>query len=150
MAPGEFHLNHATEPADILACLPLLRELRPHLGSDSAVLAQIQRQAQQGYRLLVLRRGGEAVACAGYRISENLVRGRFLYVDDLVAAARERSRGHGERLLNALFAEARDRDCRWLVLDSGVTNVGAHRFYLRHRLEITAFHFAAPLALEEP
>jgi len=33
---------------------------------------------------------------------------------------------------------------RW-VLDSGVDNVGAHRFYMRQGLDIRAFRFARAL-----
>lgn len=57
----------------------------------------------------------------------------------------QRSRGHGERLLHALVAEARVAGCRALVLDSGLDNPQAHRFYLRQRLDIRAFRFAMEL-----
>jgi ribosomal protein S18 acetylase RimI-like enzyme len=71
-----------------------------------------------------------------------LLRGRFLYVDDLVTAEPERSHGHGERLMRALVEEAGVQDCRTIVLDCGVANAGAHRFYFRSGMRITAFRFA--------
>jgi ribosomal protein S18 acetylase RimI-like enzyme len=75
-------------------------------------------------------------------VSENLVRGRHLYVDDLVTDAAARSRGHGDALFDALVAEARRQGCAWLVLDSGLENGAAHRFYFRRRLTVAAFRFA--------
>jgi len=139
-------LAPAESEADIRACLPVLRELRSHLGDDAACLAQIRRQAEQGYRLLAIWRGSTVVACAGYRLTESLMRGRFLYVDDLVTRAEERSRGHGERLLAALAEIALAQGCRALTLDTGLDNAGGQRFYLRNGLDIVAFRLVRPLS----
>ncbi len=130
---------------EIAACYPAMRELRPHLANPASFLAQVRRQMAEGYRLLALWRDRRVVACAGYRLQENLIRGRHLYVDDLVTLVAERSRGHGTRLLDALTMEACAQGCHWLVLDSGVGLAGAHRFYFRHGLTITAFRFGLPL-----
>ena len=144
MTPG-LRVAHAVSDEDVCACLPVLRELRPHLGDEAACLAQIRRQGRQGYQLLALWRGAGVVACAGHRVTETLIRGRFFYVDDLVTTSAERSQGLGERLMEALIAAAREQACHALVLDSGVDNVGAHRFYLRQGLDIRAFRFARAL-----
>jgi ribosomal protein S18 acetylase RimI-like enzyme len=129
----------------LAACFGVMRQLRPHLVDAASFVAQVRRQAAHGFRVLALWQGELAVACAGYRVSENLVRGRHLYVDDLVTDAAVRSHGHGDLLFDALVAEARRQDCRWLVLDSGLENGAAHRFYFRRRLTIAAFRFALPL-----
>jgi GNAT superfamily N-acetyltransferase len=142
---SKLRLAPAESEADIRTRLPVLRELRPHLGDDAACLAQIRRQREQGYRLLALWRDGSVIACAGYRLGENLIRGRFLYVDDLVTRGDERSHGHGERLLLALADMARQWDCRALTLDTGLDNARGQRFYLRQGLDIVAFRLARPL-----
>jgi len=129
----------------LAACFAVMRQLRPHLGDAARFVAQARRQATHGYRVLALWDGERAVACAGYRVSENLIRGRHLYVDDLVTDAAARSQGHGDRLFDALLAEARRQDCTCLVLDSGLANGAAHRFYFRRRLTMAAFHFTLPL-----
>jgi GNAT superfamily N-acetyltransferase len=85
------------------------------------------------------------VAVAGYRLSESLVAGRNLYVDDLVSAETERSRGYGKLLLDWLKAEARAAGCSELHLDSGVQRHDAHRFYLRERMHISSYHFRLSL-----
>jgi ribosomal protein S18 acetylase RimI-like enzyme len=135
----------AATDAEILACFPVMQQLRPKLPGPDAFLAQVRRQERQGYRLTVVRRGAVVVAAAGWRLSENLIRGPFLYIDDLVTLEAERSHGHGDRLFDAMVAEARAQRCKGLVLDSGVTNAAAHRFYFRKRMAVTALHFALPL-----
>jgi ribosomal protein S18 acetylase RimI-like enzyme len=135
----------AESEAEIAACFPVMRELRPHLTDPAGFVAQVRRQAADGYRLLAIWSDGRVVACAGYRVSENTVRGRNLYVDDLVTASAARSSGHGDRLFDALVAAARAQGCRALVLDSGVQNGAAHRFYFRKRMTVSALHFTLPL-----
>ncbi|MHB1766746.1 MAG: GNAT family N-acetyltransferase [Phycisphaerae bacterium] len=81
----------------------------------------------------------------GAEYSENLSRGRNMYVDDLVTTEHLRSKGVGKLLLQWLIAEARRKKCKHLVLDSGVQRFAAHRFYLRHGMNITAHHFTMEL-----
>jgi len=136
----------ADDPAAVQACLAALRALRPHLGSDAEVVAQLARQAAGGYRLLAAVAADEAVlALAGWRLMENTVYGRFLYVDDLVTATSARGGGLGARLIAALAERAEAAGCARLVLDSGVGNSAAHRFYFRERLTIGALHFGRVL-----
>jgi ribosomal protein S18 acetylase RimI-like enzyme len=135
----------------VAACLPVLRALRPHLGPDEAVLAQLARQAAEGYRLTAaVDAAGAVLSLAGWRFMENTVYGRFLYVDDLATAPDRRSEGLGESLIAALAAKARAAGRTRLVLDSGVTNAAAHRFYFRQRLTLGAFHFSLALDAPEP
>ena len=131
--------------AEIERCFPVMRELRPHLGvADFA--GQVKRQMAQGWHMAFLQTQGEVRAVTGYRISENLAWGKFLYVDDLVTKQTDRSKGYGAALLDWLRAEAIRQGCRELHLDSGVQRFGAHRFYLGRRMDITSHHFAMKLA----
>lgn len=145
-APARLVDLAADDPAAVTACLPVLRELRPQLGSETDVLAQLARQAAGGYRLLAAVGSGEAVlALAGWRFMENTVYGRFLYVDDLVTTAAARGGGLGAKLIEALAARGRAAGCTRLVLDSGITNSAAHRFYFNRRLTVGALHFGRML-----
>ena len=127
------------------ACYPLMRQLRPHLRDEAEFIERWQRQGAAGYRLLTVQRAGRPVALAGYRLQENLVHGRFLYVDDLVTDEALRGGGHGERLLTRLKEEARAQGCAKLVLDTGLDNALAHRFYYRQGLLGVALRFAMAL-----
>lgn len=131
---------------EVRACYPVMKELRPHLLSEDAFVAQIQRQHEQGYRLLAAWERDQVVALAGYRLQENTVYGRFLYVDDLVAAERHRSRRWGALLLEQLSVTARQAQCARLVLDTGLSNGLAQRFYFREGLLPGALQFGKALA----
>jgi hypothetical protein len=48
-------------------------------------------------------------------------------------------------LLNWLMDEARREQCGDFCLDSGVHRPDAHRFYMRERMAITAYHFTRKL-----
>ena len=131
----------AETAADIGRCYETMNELRPHLRGEDEFIAQVQRQQAEGYRVAFIEESGEIRAVAGYRLTENLFAGRILYVDDLVTREVERSKGYGEKLFDWLVAEARAGKCTALELDSNVQRFGAHRFYLRKRMDIEAHHF---------
>jgi len=137
-------IGEATAVEDIARCFPVMRELRPHF-ELAVFIPQVQRQQRDGYRVAFVEADGVVEACAGFRLSENLAWGRFLYVDDLVTAESARSRGHGARLMEWLIEQARSAGCAQLHLDSGVQRFAAHRFYLRERMEITSHHFGLKL-----
>ena len=128
----------------ISACFPVMRQLRPQFDAET-FLSQVRRQQQSGYRLAYVSESDRIAAVAGFRISECLAWGRFLYVDDLVTDETVRSRGCGSRLLAWLIEQARAAGCGQLHLDSGVQRFDAHRFYLAHRMQITSHHFAVKL-----
>ena len=133
----------ADSDTDIRACLPVLSEWRPHIGGqESDFVMRVRRLQQNGYRLVAVWLGDRVVGCAGYQLGENLIRGRYLHIHELVTARSIRSNGIGQHLLQALVAEARNLDCQALILECGLPNRRAHRFYFREGLSITAFRFA--------
>ncbi|MDW3682446.1 GNAT family N-acetyltransferase [Cupriavidus sp. CV2] len=138
-------LRHVETEADILACFPVMRQLRPELQKPEDFLANVTLQGGQGYRLLALWDDGKAVALAGYRRLDNLIHGRFLYVDDLITDAEGRGQGHGERLLQALCELGRTEGCQQLVLDTALANALAQRFYFRSGLLAKGLHFCMEL-----
>ncbi|KJY41634.1 GCN5 family acetyltransferase [Streptomyces sp. NRRL B-1568] len=136
------------EPGDerlISDLLPVLRELRPHL--TETLFHEVYREGHgQGLRFTAAYTDdGICAGAAGWRVVVNTSTLRMLYVDDLVTTADARSTGIGSRLLAHLERHARDAGCHHLTLDSGTHRTGAHRFYLRERMDIAAFHFAKEL-----
>ena len=82
---------------------------------------------------------------AGYRLQENLIYGPFLYVDDLITTADSRRHGVGEKLLDALRDQARQRGCAYFVLDTGLANALGQRFYFRQGMLTKGLHFCQQL-----
>jgi GNAT superfamily N-acetyltransferase len=126
----------------ILATRDVMRQLRPHIAPDDYLCTVRRMMSSDGFRLAAAMDGGEARGVAGYRIIEMLAYGRILSVDDLVTDERCRSGGVGARLLDWLKREAALHGCAQLHLDSRVHREGAHRFYFREGMSITAFHFS--------
>ncbi|MGN0120264.1 MAG: GNAT family N-acetyltransferase [Streptomyces albidoflavus] len=133
LAPGDPRLT--------TDALPVLAELRPHL--TARLLEEVHAAGHpQGLRFSALYdTEGRCVAVAGWRVIANTSAIRKLYVDDLVTAEAARSTGAGRELVAYLEDRARELDCRVLDLDSGTQRTDAHRFYLRERFSISAFHF---------
>ncbi|MEA9393541.1 GNAT family N-acetyltransferase [Acerihabitans sp. TG2] len=140
-----FQLRHIDSGRDFHACFNVMRELRPHLADIDAFTAQARRQTTQGYRLLAAWQDEQVKGLAGYRIQENLLYGRFLYVDDLVAASDARRHGVGGQLVDALREEAQRQRCVHVVLDTALGNALGQRFYFRQGLLARGMHFCQSL-----
>lgn len=145
MKTNEITIAVAEDAAAIARCYAVMRELRPHITSGDDFLAQVQRQQMQGYLLAYLEAESEIRAVAGYRYMEFLFHGNFMYIDDLVTRAADRSGGFGGKLFDWLVQQARDRGCTYVDLDSGVQRFDAHRFYLMKRMKIASHHFSLEL-----
>lgn len=123
----------------------LIQQLRPWLQNSDQWLTVFKRQYESGYRLLLVFRDGVPTALAGFRIEENLVHRKFLYVDDLVSDSNVRSTGLGARLIQELERVARHAHCDHLVLDTALSNHGAQRFYERCGMRALATRYVLPI-----
>lgn len=133
LAPDETGLAYAA-----------MRELRPHIESETAFVTRVNDVLRPGgYRLVASFDTGDhdAAAAAGFRIADMLAWGHYLYVDDLVTRETARRSGHATRLLDWLRTEAERNGCDSFQLDSGAHRHDAHRLYLRWGLSITGHHF---------
>jgi ribosomal protein S18 acetylase RimI-like enzyme len=135
-------IRQAETDADVTACFPVMQALRPHLVSPRELLERVRRQADQGYRLLAAWLDGSVIGAAGYRMQENLIRGRFCYVDDLVVAETHRRHKIGALLLDACAVEAQAAGIQRLTLDTGLDNLLGQRFYFRYGMLPASLRFA--------
>jgi GNAT superfamily N-acetyltransferase len=141
------NILHAMSEAEIAACFPVIKVLRPHL-VDAEFIPRVLRQQSQGYRLCYLRDAGIVVAAAGYRLLEFLAWGRVLYVDDLATLQEKQGSGYGGALVDWLIKQAREQSCDELHLDSGYQRHTAHRLYLGRGLKLSSHHFSMKLKPE--
>jgi GNAT superfamily N-acetyltransferase len=134
----------AQEDYEILSCYAVMAELRPHVRPEE-FLARVKRQSESGGYKLAFLTDGEVKAVAGFRITEGLAWGKFLYLDDLVTKGVDRSRGYGGEMFDWLVEYARAEGCEEFHLNSRVQRFDAHRFYLNKRMFIECHHFALKL-----
>lgn len=132
-------LGEVIEPGWLAKAETVHRQLRPQLPADYS--SRLREVFANGARMAVVVEDGEVVSVSVWRIIENTNEGRRLYVDDLVSDEARRSRGSGKILLDWLENQARSLDCGALALDSGVQRHGAHRFYFREGLHVSAYSF---------
>lgn len=133
-------IREITSDEDVRRSYPVMKQLRPHLDEDEYV-RRVREQRAGGYRLAIVEENGVVRAAGGFRIGEQLVQGRHMYVDDLVTDEAERSKGHGRALFDWLVALARANGCVMFELDSGVQRARAHAFYFERGMHISAYHF---------
>lgn len=138
-------IAHVESVEDLESSFCVMQELRPHLQDRVAYVAQVRQQAAQGYRLLAAWSDGDIVGLAGYRLTHNLLYSSFVYVDDLVVAARLQRAGVGALLLKAVRQRALDLHCTHLILDTGLHMALAQRFYFRQGLLARGMHFVEAL-----
>jgi GNAT superfamily N-acetyltransferase len=138
-------IKKMTSESEIKETFPVMRQLRSHLNEDQYLTMVDRQQHTDNYHVAAVIEDGGVKCVAGYRISECLSYGRFLYVDDLVTDENSRSSNYGKQMMDWLVGEAKSNGCDQLHLDSGVQRHSAHRFYLRERMDITAYHFGRVL-----
>jgi GNAT superfamily N-acetyltransferase len=138
-------IRHAASSEDLAACFPVIVQLRPFLGDAIEWQERVSSMGRAGYRVLAAWDGECAVAVAGYRVMENLIHGRFVYVDDLVTADGRRGEGLGALLLEEISRIGVEARCRRLVLDTAAANTSARRFYTREGLLDVVVGFVKPL-----
>lgn len=140
------NITHAETDDEIAATFDVMQQLRPHLESSQYISTIRSLMASDGLKLLALLEQGTVRAVAAYRVMNMLYCGSLIYIDDLVADERVRSRGYGAQLIARLKDEGRALGCSEVQLISRVTREQAHRFYFREGFGIECFHFRTKLA----
>jgi GNAT superfamily N-acetyltransferase len=143
------HIKIASTSQDISRCYPVMAQLRPQYTEEQFVMQAQRQQNESGYVLAYIEDAAtrQVKAVAGFRIAEYLAWGKTLYLDDLVSDEADRGKGYAWQLFDWLVANAKDRNCDQVHLDSGVgaNRYRAHRFYLMKGMNITSHHFVLKL-----
>ena len=83
--------------------------------------------------------------CHGDYFDTFWMQGPTCYVSSLYVDPAFRGRGYGAALLHHAAQLARERDCRALILDSGLARVAAHQFYEHIGFEKSCYGFEIAL-----
>ncbi len=115
--------------ADLERCYPVMKELRPHLSFEDYISIYDQSHASDKYEIVAVEAKGQILAVMGYRFLSDYVRGKHVYVDDLVSSESHRSLGLGAELLKFAEKIARENGCKSLRLCTGIENKRGMKFY---------------------
>lgn len=135
----------AESDSEIRRCYPVMAELRKNIGPADFV-ERVRRQKElYGFEIVYAEDEQDVKAVAGIRIGEWLAGGKYLEIEDLVTARDARSNGYGGELFDWIVDFAKSKECAELRLVSSVCRFGAHRFYLRKKMNIEAHYFSIQL-----
>lgn len=78
-------IKEALTDEEIIACYPVVLELRPHIQSEQELLTKVKLQNEGGYRLMYIKdkKTDKVASICGFRIAHYLYTGKTLYIDDL-------------------------------------------------------------------
>lgn len=79
--------------ADLERCYPIMKELRPHLSFEDYISIYEQSHESDGCEIVAIEQNNQILAVMGYRFLSDYVRGKHIYVDDLVCTGIENERG---------------------------------------------------------
>lgn len=131
---------------DLQRCYPVMKELRPHLSFDDYILIYNESHLADGYEIVAVEDQGQILAVMGYRFLSDYVRGKHVYVDDLVSTEKARSQGLGAELLRFAEKIAESSGCKSLRLCTGIENERGVSFYDRNGWTKRAFAYTKKLA----
>ncbi|MDD4976786.1 MAG: GNAT family N-acetyltransferase [Bacteriovorax sp.] len=117
---------------DLERCFPILKELRPSLTLSEYIFIYDQAHRTDGYEIVAIEENGKILSVMGYRILYDFVRGKHIYIDDLVSTEEARSKGLGAELLFYAESVAKELNCNGLRLCTGLDNNRGMKFYERN------------------
>lgn len=132
----------ATSGADLERCYPVMAELRKNIGQTEFIERVTRQKELYGFEIVFVDDESGVQAVAGIRIAEWLAGGKYLEIEDLVTTRDARSTGLGGELFDWIVNFAKEEACSQVRLVSSVCRFGAHRFYLRRRMNIEAHYFS--------
>ena len=109
-----------------------MKQLRPHLNFE-VFSSSIKEQVNQLYELWVYELDSQRIGAMGMREYTDFVRGRHLYIDDLVVDEAHRSKKIGALLLHFAEEEMKKRKLPSLRLSCAIENVGGMKFYEKEK-----------------
>lgn len=125
---------------EMLPNLKLIQSLSPKLTADE-YKSLLSIMVPQNYYQVVLFDEGKRIAVSGYWIAAKLYSGKYLEIDNFVVDEAYRSKSVGKILVDWMQEEARNNQCKLVMLDAYVENFKAHRFYYREGFVARGFHY---------
>ncbi len=131
--------------SELESCFPVMKELRPHLKFDDYMSIYDEAHKSDRYEIVAISENNQILALMGYRILSDYVRGKHIYIDDLVVSEKVRSKGLGAELLKYAESIAKENGCTTLRLCTGVENERGVIFYERNGWTKRAYAYTKKL-----
>lgn len=135
----------AKNHAELEKCFPVMKELRPHLSFEDYISIYEDAHRNNGFEIVAIEEDNKILAVMGYRILSDYVRGKHIYVDDLISSESVRSKGLGSELLKYVEGVAKELNCTTLRLCTGIENDRGVKFYEKNGWTKRAFAYTKKL-----
>lgn len=118
----------------------LLNEFYPRLTYED-YSRELDTMIPHSYAQVAIYQNGECLGLTGYWIGSKLWCGKYLELDNVVIASKERSKGIGKIIFDYMKEKAISENCTMMALDSYTDNFKAHKFFYREGFVPRGFHF---------
>ena len=126
---------------DLERCYPVMKELRSNLSLEDYRSIYDESHQSDGYEIVAIEINNQILAVMGYRFLSDFIRGKHVYIDDLVSTEQARSQGLGAELLKFAEDVAHKHGCKSLRLCTGLENERGVSFYDRNGWTKRAFAY---------
>lgn len=124
----EIHIGNHIEGQVI----ELLSQLRSHIDLNT-LCSRLEQMKKEGYQLWGYSKESNLIGLVSTRLYTDLVRGKHIYIDDLVVNSNYQSQGIGVILLNHVEEYAKNLSISSLRLSCAIENLRGKNFYLREQ-----------------
>jgi L-amino acid N-acyltransferase YncA len=126
---------------DLPGVLKLIRELADYERAAGEVEVSLEEMKNWGFEkdklfdFFVLEAQGNIIGLALYYYKYSTWKGKCLFLEDLIVTEKERKKGYGKLLFNAVAKEAKAQKVRrmeWQVLDWNAPAINFYKAYSAH------------------
>jgi len=111
---------------------------------DKAVIEKVYREVlenEKDFAFFLFDEGQAKGFCHGTIFNTFWLSGPTCYVSSIITNAEDRKKGYGAKLMDHAKELAKSKNCKGIVLDSGMPRVEAHKFYETYGFEKCAYCF---------
>jgi ribosomal protein S18 acetylase RimI-like enzyme len=134
--------------SDFEGVLRLLQQLWPDQELDSGALRKVFEQGMQSKSQVYLcaEKEDDVIGFVSLTVKNNLWQAADLgHIDELVVDEKHRGSGLGTQILTEIVAQAKQRGCVRVELESAFHRKKAHAFYERQGFENRGYLFSKPI-----
>jgi GNAT superfamily N-acetyltransferase len=132
-------------PDNILSIVPLLKELSENSASEEDLNERVLEMAGQNYECLGIYHSEELIGICGMWFQTRHYAGKSLEVDHVIIDEAQRNKGIGDLLMKFVYDYAREKECKWVELNTYVHNFPSHKFYYNQGFVAKGYHFVKEL-----
>src|SRR6056297_897294 len=129
--------------SDFKDILILLKQLWPDKKLKNKQLRDvfIKRLKNKKVELFILKKENNIIGFGSLIYHNDFMHGKTGFIGEIIIEEKQRNKGYGSKLLKNLIKKAKEKDCKYIDLDSAIYRRNAHRFYKKHGFEKDAYHF---------